>query len=174
MIRLFSSLLILALSLSIAHADKNELAATIVGYGNATHIKNNTGASVLITQGNTSIIVDMDYSTEEDLNKLGVKADNLSALLFTQKLKHLNFDFFKNKNRAVIGGETFFINGIKVSTLKSPDSAYEISYRFDFEERSIIVTGDVQDNKALSGFSRNSDFVIINSSGNVRIAFNQF
>jgi len=174
MTRLYSIILIMIMSLSIAYADKNELAATIVGYGNSTHLKNNTGASVLITQGNTSIIVDMDYSTEEDLNKLGVKADNLSALLFTQKLKDENFDFFKNKNRDVKGGETFFINDIKVTTLKSSNSNYEISYRFDFEERSIIVTGDVQDNKALSGFARNSDFVIINSSGNVRIAFNQF
>ena len=103
---------------------------------------------MLITQGDTSIIVDMDYSTEEDLNKLGVKADNLSALLFTQKLKHLNFDFFKNKNRAVRGGETFFINDTKVTTLKSPNSTYEISYRFDFEERSIITTSDLQNNKA--------------------------
>ena len=174
MTKLFNSLLLLALSFSTLQANKNELSATIVGYGDASYIKNNTGASVLITQGDTAILVDMGYSTEEDLQKLGVDSSKLSALLFTQKTTTLNLDLYPNKHRKIIAGETFFINDIKISTLKTPNSPYEISYRFDCGEKSIIVTGNKDNIKALSKFAKNSDFVIINSSGNVRIAFNQF
>jgi len=170
----FYFLLILTCLFTSVHANENELSATIVGYGDSSYIKNNTGASVLITQGKTSIIVDMGYSTEKDLNKLGVDSEKLAALLYTQKLSALNSDLYPKKNRKIFGGETFFINDIKVSTLKTSNSTYELSYRFDFGKKSIIVTGNDKNIKALSKFAKNSDFVIINSSGNVRIAFNQF
>jgi len=168
------ALLLSSYLFSSVYANENDLSATIVGYGESSYIKNNTGASVLITQGETTIIVDMGYSTEKDLNKLGVDSDKLTALLYTQKLTTLKAELYPKKNRKILGGETFFINDIKVSTLNTPKSPYELSYRFDFMEKSIIVTGNSKNVKALSRFAKNSDFVIINSSGNVRIAFNQF
>jgi len=168
------TLLFLGFIFTNLHANQNDLSATIVGYGDSSYIKNNTGASVLITQGKTKIIVDMGYSTEKDLRKLGVNLENLSALLYTQKLKLIDLELYPNKNKKVLGGEVFFINDIKITTLKIKNSPYEISYRFDCGEKSIIVTGNANNIKALSKFTKNSDFVIINSSGNVRIAFNQF
>jgi len=174
MIKLIYALLISACFFTTVYANENELSATIVGYGDSSYLKNNTGASVLITQAQTSIIVDMGYSTIRDLNKLGVNSDKLSALLYTQKLGTLYSDLYPKKNKKILGGETFFINNIKVSTLKTPNSVYELSYRFEFGKSSIIVTGNSDNIKALSKFAKNSDFVIINSSGNVRIAFNQF
>jgi ribonuclease BN (tRNA processing enzyme) len=67
--------------------------------------------------------------------------------------------------REVKGGESFAIGKIRASTLKVPHTIYTTAYRFDYEGRSIVVTGDLTYSENLPAFAQNADFMIIDSGG---------
>ncbi|NQY93753.1 MAG: MBL fold metallo-hydrolase, partial [Campylobacteraceae bacterium] len=200
-------------------AKSEELKATIIGSGSPIYNENRSGPSVLITQGNTSILVDMGNGTQANLNKAHINVRNLSALFFThhhldhneelvpmfirsilgrnsfsiigppntQKLVSTNFELYKEDisyrlskskrslaSRAssytakdIIGGESFYINNIKISTQKVPHSIYAIAYRFEYNNKSIVITGDLTYSKDLAQFSEKADYLIIDAGGMV-------
>jgi len=204
---------------SILNANNTNLKATIIGSGSPMYNPNRAGPSVLITQGNTSILVDMGNGTQANLNKLKFNVRNLSALFFThhhldhneefvplfirsilgrknftiagpsntKKMVSSNFELYKEDisyrlsksrrslqsrqnsytSKELIGGESFYINNIKVSTQKVPHSIYAVAYRFEYNNQSIVVTGDLTYTKELSEFSHKAEYLIIDSGGMV-------
>jgi len=198
-------------------ANNEKLVATIIGSGSPIYNINRAGPSVLITQGKTSILVDMGNGTQANLNKLKFNVRNLSALFFTHhhldhneefvplfirsilgrnnftiagppntsELVSTNFKFYKedisyrlSKSRRNLqsrvnsfitkdlkGGESFYINNIKVSVQKVPHSIYAVAYRFDYKNQSIVVTGDLTYTNDLTNFAKKADYLIIDSGG---------
>ena len=69
------------------------------------------------------------------------------------------------KVRDILGGESFKIDNINISTLKVPHSIHTIAFRFDFKGKSIVITGDLTFSKDLSNFAKNADYLIIDSGG---------
>jgi len=67
--------------------------------------------------------------------------------------------------RDIKGGESFTVGDIRISTIKVPHTAYAIAYRFDYQDQSIVVTGDLTYSKELSKLANNADFMIIDSGG---------
>jgi len=214
-----SILFFLLLGTQLFATTTDELKATIIGSGSPMYNINRAGPSVLITQGNTSILVDMGNGTQANLNKLRFNVRNLAALLFThhhldhneefvpifirsllgkskflvvgppntKKYVSVNFDLYKEdisyrlskskrsltsrensfKSTEVKGGEEFYINNIKVTTLKVPHSIYAIAYRFEYQGKSIVVTGDLTYSSKLSHFASKADYLIIDAGGMV-------
>ena len=202
-----------------AQNEISQLRATIVGSGSPMYNKNRAGPSVLISQGNTSILVDMGNGTQGNLNKLGINIRKISALLFTHhhldhneefvpilirsilgrnnftiagppntvKFTNTNLELYEEdisyrlskSNRTyqdrknafklndIKGGESFSIDDIKVSSLKVPHSIYALAYRFEYENESIVVTGDLTYSKELASFAKDAAFMIIDSGGMV-------
>ncbi|EPJ44368.1 MAG: hypothetical protein OFPI_39870 [Osedax symbiont Rs2] len=194
-----------------------QLTATIIGSGSPIHNQNRASASVLISLGETRILLDMGNGAQANLAKTGVDIRQLSGLFFTHhhldhneefvpflirslmgrhnfsivgppntvKLTETNLDLYtddigyrlgKTKRsladrrsaftvRDIRGGETFNVDAIRVSTVKVPHTAYAIAYRFDYQDQSIVVTGDLTYSKDLSKLAKNADFMIIDSGG---------
>ncbi len=194
--KLLSILCILSLSFVYAKSTKDELSATILGYKSSLASNGEKESSVLITQGKTSILIDIGEDSQINLDKMGFDIFNISALFFTQHnskhttnqvpsvintiSKNNNFSIIapnniqtkNSKNKKVHGGETFYINDIKITTLKSKHPTFPISYRFEYDNKSIIVTGAKSYIRNKPFFIKNVDYVIIKSDKNVRIAFN--
>ena len=61
----------------------DQLSARIIGSGSPMFNVNRAGPSVLISANDTHILVDMGNGTQANLNKLGLKIRELSALFFT-------------------------------------------------------------------------------------------
>jgi len=202
---------------SFLNAASDSLKATIIGSGSPIYNPNRVGPSVLITQGTTSILVDMGNGTQANLNKLKFNVRNLSALFFThhhldhneeflpifirsilgrknftiagppntKKMVSSSFELYKEdisyrlsksrrnlqdrqnayESKELKGGESFYINNIKVSTQKVPHSIHAIAYRFEYNNQSIVVTGDLTYTKHLSSFAYKADYLIIDSGG---------
>ena len=194
--KLLLILCILSLSFVYAKSTNDELSATILGYKSLLESNKKKESSVLITQGKTSILIDIGEDSQINLDKMGFDIFNISALFFTQQnSKHItnqvpsmintisknnnfsiiapnNLQIKNSNNKKVQGGETFYIHDIKITTLKSNHPTFPISYRFEYDNKSIIVTGDNSYIKNKPFFSKNVDYIIIKSDKNVRIAFN--
>ena len=197
----------------------DQLKATIIGSGSPIYNEKRASASVLVSAGNTHLLVDMGNGTQANLNQMGFDIRNLSGLLFTHhhldhneefvpilirslmgrndflvigppgttKLTETNLELYEEdisyrlgktkrtiedrKNavtvRDIQGGETFEIDGIRVSTLKVPHTIHSIAYRFDFNGESIVITGDLTFTEELPKLAKNADFLIIDSGGMV-------
>ena len=63
------------------------------------------------------------------------------------------------------GGESFYIGNIKVTTMKVPHTIYTIAYRFEYEQKAIVITGDLTYSDTLYKLAKNADFMIIDSGG---------
>lgn len=198
---------------------KEQLVATIIGSGSPLYNENRASASVLVSLGDTRILVDMGNGAQTNLNKLGVQPRTLSALLFThhhldhneefvpifisslmgrndfmivgppntRKLTETNLDLYEedisyrlNKTQRtlgerkkafevtdILGGESFKIGKINVSTVEVPHTIHTIAYRFDYDGQSIVITGDLTYAEDLPALAKNADFMIIDSGGMV-------
>jgi ribonuclease BN (tRNA processing enzyme) len=210
---IFSSLFI-----GIANAEQT-LTATIIGSGSPLYDEKRASASVLISNGETNILVDMGNGTQANLNKLGLASRDISSLIFTHhhldhneefvplfigalmgrndftivgppnttKLAEVNLDLYQedieyrlDKTQRTLddrkqaftvtdikGGESFKVGAIKVSTLEVPHTIHTIAYRFDYNNQSIVVTGDLTYSENLSALAKDADFMIIDSGGMV-------
>ncbi len=65
----------------------------------------------------------------------------------------------------ILGGETFQINDITVTTVKVPHSIYTVAYRFDYKGKSIVISGDLTYTESLSKLAENADVLIMDSGG---------
>lgn len=202
--------------LNMGYAEE-QLSATIIGSGSPIYNENRASASVLISAGETKILVDMGNGTQANLHKLGVKARDLSSLFFTHhhldhneefvpiliqslmgghefsivgppntiKLTETNLALYEQdiayrlgktartlvdsrslfETKDIKGGESFMVGGINVSTLEVPHTIHTIAYRFDSNDQSIVITGDLTYSEKLASFANEADYMIIDSGG---------
>ena len=126
--------------LTISNA-KEELTATIIGSGSPIYNENRASASVLISDGNTKILVDMGNGTQANLNKIGVKARDLSALLFTHHHLDHNEEFVPIFIGSLLGKDNFSIvgppNTIKFTETNLDLYSEDISYRLGKTQRTL-------------------------------------
>jgi ribonuclease Z len=61
------------------------------------------------------------------------------------------------------GANTFTIDGVKISTLPTIHSAYNLAYRFDVDGTSIVVSGDTSYNENLIKLSKDADIIDVDS-----------
>ena len=153
--------LILYSSLVPARPGSGQLTATIIGSGSPAYNENRANASVLISDGNTRILVDMGNGTQANLE--------LYAEDIAYRLGRSGRTLADRRNsiikRDIEGGESFDIGDISVSTLKVPHAIHTIAYRFDLGDESIVITGDLTYSDALPELARDADFMIIDSGG---------
>ncbi len=133
----------IALSLVLANSASatEQLTATIIGSGSPVYNENRASASVLISAGNTQILVDMGNGTQANLYKLGVDVKNLSGLLFTHHHLDHNEEFVPLLIRSLLGRHHFDIIG-PPDTVQLTESnlglyAEDISYRLGKSKRTL-------------------------------------
>ncbi len=111
-------------------------------------------AEILGPPGTKEMITSNLNLYEEDISyRLGRTKRNLNERIKSISVKDM------------MGGESFYLDKIKVSTLKVPHTIHTLAYRFDYNGSSVVITGDLTLSKELSGFSKDSDFMIIDSGG---------
>lgn len=120
---------------------EDRLEATIIGSGSPSYNVDRASASVLITLGETNILVDMGNGTQANLNKLGVKTNSFSALIFTHHHLDHNEEFPPMLINSLLGRQQFEIIG-PINTNKFVEYNLElykddISYRLDKSKRTI-------------------------------------
>lgn len=214
---LIFGLVILSLTLVNVASGGERMTATIIGSGSPIYNENRASASVLISVGDTRVLVDMGNGTQANLFKLRVDIRELSSLLFTHHHLDHNEEFVpllirslmgrhnftiigppntakltkaylelyaedisyrlgKTKRtladrqkavdvRDILGGESFNIGDISVSTIKVPHTIHAIAYRFDYDGQSIVITGDLTYSEDLPKLATDADFMIIDSGG---------
>ena len=136
---LFISVVTSTLLTQVNAADK--LTATIIGSGSPIYNVNRASASVLVSVGETNILVDMGNGTQANLNKLGFDTRNISALFFTHHHLDHNEEFVPLLIRSLLGRKSFNIVG-PPNTAKLTHSNLElykedISYRLGKTQRSL-------------------------------------
>jgi len=124
---LFSTVLV-----STAYATER-LTATVIGSGSPIFNENRASASVLISAGDTNILVDMGNGTQANLYKLGIKARDLSALLFTHHHLDHNEEFVPMLIGSLLGKRDFSIVG-PPNTIKFTETNLDL-YKEDIEYR---------------------------------------
>ena len=67
----------------------------------------------------------------------------------------------------LVGGESFTVGDINISTLEVPHTIHTIAYRFDYNNQSVVVTGDLTYSEGLHTFAKDADYMIIDSGGMV-------
>jgi len=120
---------------------KNQLTATIIGSGSPQLNENRASASVLIEAGDTKILVDMGNGTQANLNKLGVKARDLSSLFFTHHHLDHNEEFVPIFIGSLMGKNDFTIvgppNTTKLTEINLDLYKEDISYRLGKTQRTL-------------------------------------
>jgi ribonuclease BN (tRNA processing enzyme) len=74
-------------------------------------------------------------------------------------------DFGKSPVREVLGGETFLLDGMKVTVAKVNHTIYTVGYRFDADGRSIVISGDTSYSDNLTNLVRGADVLVMDSGG---------
>ena len=69
------------------------------------------------------------------------------------------------KVRDLKGGEQFNVGAASVRTAQVNHSIYTVAYRFDFEGKSIVISGDLTYSPSLIDLARNADVLVIDAGG---------
>ncbi len=109
------------------------LTATIIGSGSPQYNENRASASVLVSAGETKILVDMGNGTQANLHRLGIKIHDLSSLFFTHHHLDHNEEFVPILINALMGRNNFTIVG-PPNTIKLTETNVEL-YQEDIEYR---------------------------------------
>ena len=64
----------------------------------------------------------------------------------------------------VAGGETFFIEGIKISTLHVPHTAYTVAYKFEAGGKTVVVSGDMTYHEPFIAFAKDADLAVMDAN----------
>jgi ribonuclease BN (tRNA processing enzyme) len=72
------------------------------------------------------------------------------------------------KARELLGGETFTLGDVQISTAHVPHTIYTVAYRFDVEGQSIVVSGDLLYSTNLIALARDADVLIMDATASVR------
>jgi ribonuclease BN (tRNA processing enzyme) len=139
-----------ALLITHHHLDHNEELAPIFIH----NILGRQSFRVFGPPNTTNFISNYIQLYKEDINYRLGKTQHT----FTDREK----DFTVND---IVGGETFYIDSIKISTVKVNHTIHTVAYRFDFNGQSIVVTGDLTYTKELKNLASNADYLIIDAGG---------
>ena len=96
---------------TVSARSSDELTAWVVGSGSPVYNPERASACVLISQGDTRILVDMGNGIQANLNKLRVNDRTLSALVFTHHHLDHNEEFVPLFIRSLLGRKQFQIIG---------------------------------------------------------------
>lgn len=64
----------------------------------------------------------------------------------------------------VNGGESFEMDGVKVSTLHVPHTAYTVAYKFEADGKSIVVSGDMTYSEEFVEFAKGADVAVMDAN----------
>lgn len=64
----------------------------------------------------------------------------------------------------VAGGETFEIEGIQISTLHVPHTAYTIAYKFEKDGKTVVVSGDMMYCEKFIEFAKGADIAVMDAN----------
>ncbi len=109
--KIISFFLLLSLGIVTSASCIEFLSATILGSGSPMYDERRAGASVLISSGETNILVDMGNGTQANLSKSGINPRKLSSLLFTHHHLDHNEEFVPILIRSILGRHHFNIIG---------------------------------------------------------------
>ncbi|MGJ8580921.1 MAG: MBL fold metallo-hydrolase, partial [Psychromonas sp.] len=90
---IWNKCLVLSLFIISSAQASQSLTATIIGSGSPIYNEKRASASVLISNGETNILVDMGNGTQANLHKIGVPTSSLSSLLLTHHHLDHNEEF---------------------------------------------------------------------------------
>jgi len=134
-------LIILCSALVNGAGGSEQLTATIIGSGGPIYNKNRASACVLISMGNTRILVDMGNGTQANLSKLGAGVRQFSALLFTHHHLDHNEEFVPLFISSLMGRHKFTIigppNTVKLTKTNLKLYAEDITYRLGKSQRTL-------------------------------------
>lgn len=139
--KIITGLIIISTILVNLASAKEQLTATIIGSGSPVHNESRASASVLISAGNTRILVDMGNGAQANLYKSGGDIRQLSALLFTHHHLDHNEEFVPLLIRSLMGQHNFTIigppNTVKLTRTNLVLYAEDISYRLGKTQRTL-------------------------------------
>ncbi|OBT13010.1 hypothetical protein A9264_15125 [Vibrio sp. UCD-FRSSP16_10] len=126
---------------SLSYAQASPMVATIIGSGSPDYNPERVSAGVLITQGDTQVLVDMGDGVNRNLKKFGVDARKIDALLFTHHHLDHNADFSSLLTGVLMGRSDVLIAGPTQTKdfTNSNLSLYEqdLNYRLGKSKRSL-------------------------------------
>ncbi|ONI38777.1 hypothetical protein AN396_09840 [Candidatus Epulonipiscium fishelsonii] len=64
----------------------------------------------------------------------------------------------------LVGGETFELEGIKISTCKVPHTAYTVSYKFEADGKKVVVSGDLMYCEEFIDFVKDADVIVFDAN----------
>ncbi len=136
---------ILCSSLAFANMESGQLTAMIVGSGSPVYNEERAGPSVLVSNGETRILVDMGNGTQANISKLQIRTSDFSALLFTHHHLDHNEEFVPIFVHSLMGKHNFQIIGTP-NTVKLVDSTLEL-YAEDIAYRLRRVGRTIEERK---------------------------
>ena len=66
--------------------------------------------------------------------------------------------------KEILGGDSFEIDGMKVTTAEMTHTMYDIAYRFDVDGKSIVVSGDTSFDEDLITLAKDADILVMDTS----------
>ncbi len=137
-----SIILITACGLAnLAYAQSPQMNTTIIGSGSPDYNPKRVSAGVLITQGNTQILIDMGDGVKRNLEELNIDGRQMDALLFTHHHLDHNADFSSVFTTALLGRDNFLIAGPTQTKVLVENNIqfYEedLNYRLSKTQRSL-------------------------------------
>lgn len=131
------------------------LTATIVGSGSPKYNENRASASVLVSAGETKILVDMGNGTQANLHRLGIEIRDLSSLFFTHHHLDHNEEFVPILINSLMGRNNFTIvgppNTVKLTETNLDLYQQDIEYRLGKTQRTLADRKKAFDVKDIQG-----------------------
>ncbi|MCL1127031.1 MBL fold metallo-hydrolase [Shewanella surugensis] len=153
--QIFTLVMLLTPLFSYAASENTPLTATIIGSGSPIYNEKRASASVLISNGNTQLLVDMGNGTQANLAKLGIDTRTLSGLLFTHHHLDHNEEFVPIFIRSLLGRQHFSIigppNTVKLTQQNLDLYSDDIAYRLGKTNRQLSYREKAFDVKELQG-----------------------
>ena len=118
--------------------------------------------------GNNTIIAGPSPTTTLVTNVLDVYNEDISYRL-SKSGRSLNDVKDNVTYKNLKGNETFYIGPIKISCTEVNHSITTFAYRFDVDNQSIVISGDLTYSKSLPVLAKNADYLIMDSGGAIEL-----
>ncbi len=64
----------------------------------------------------------------------------------------------------VAGGESFELDGVQISTINVPHTAYTVAYKFEADGKKVVVSGDLKYNEEFIEFAKDADCIVFDGN----------
>ncbi|UMB54830.1 DUF1566 domain-containing protein [Lutibacter sp. A64] len=122
------------------------------------------GNSITVAGPNptTALVTNIFDVYNEDISyRLSKSGRNLNDVIDNITYKNLD------------GNETFYIGAIKISCTEVNHSIKTLAYRFEVDNQSIVISGDLTYSKSLPILAKNADYLIMDSGGAIELGSNR-